>query len=187
MSDELKPCPHCGNNDYVTVGRVEGETDAAKCDMRDFGADTQEWLEADARQFAWDYLFGEEYEKLDAELMRLLDRQAAITKRECMTAAGLVATESPALQAKVDSLTAECDELRDESLHLQEALRQKQRVVDIQRDSFFGIERRCAELAKLALAMWRAMEICKLKGKAPDSAALESWAERLAECEIEAM
>ena len=36
-----------------------------------------------------------------------LNRQAAITERECMTAAGLAATETPALQAKVDSLTAE--------------------------------------------------------------------------------
>lgn len=41
-----------------------------------------------------------------------LDRQAAITERECMTAAGLAGTEAPKLQAKADELTEERDGLR---------------------------------------------------------------------------
>lgn len=48
-----------------------------------------------------------------AEMRDLLDRQAAITERECMTKAGLAATDAPALQAKVDELTRESDGWRD--------------------------------------------------------------------------
>ena len=73
-----------------------------------YDLDTREQLETDILAH-----YKTPEEKL-LTVRKWLDRQAAITERECMTAAGIAATEAPALQAKVDSLTAERDKLKAE-------------------------------------------------------------------------
>ena len=49
MSDELKPCPHCGNSDHLMVKQVEGETASPDnfqvvCDWLSGGCGASGWV-----------------------------------------------------------------------------------------------------------------------------------------------
>lgn len=76
-------------------------------------------------------------------------------------------------------LEAERDELRDK-------LSEKQHVCDVQRDSFFAMERERAELSRLALGLWRRMDALRLAGCAPSLGDVAEMAARLAQHGIEA-
>jgi Lar family restriction alleviation protein len=251
MSDELKPCPFCGNNDYMTVeGTVSSNNFQVVCSWLSGGcgasggvrrtqaeaiaawntraddapeqpvdnqADSREQLEAWAREEIaekWACSDSDVSLLLD-DLRDLLDRQAAITRAEVFEDGEYDCRTCDAkreLQDRVDSLTAERDELRErvrkltmkimamedkhkidserwvgiahqhqEDLHeimelrgklqgigdlntvqsrrieeleaerdeLRKKLDEKQRVIDVQRDSFLKLEAEYAELRRM--------------------------------------
>lgn len=143
-----------------------------------------------------------------------LDRQAAITERELCSECGwpaVAAQPDRELQDRMAELEAERDELRqlledqeDDGYEIVERLNaeldaaktherelhgylvEKQRVVEIQRESFLGVERRCAELARLSLGLWRRMDALRLAGRAPSLGDVAEMAARLAQHGIEA-
>jgi hypothetical protein len=100
--------------------------------------DTRELLEADIRA---------EYNGAIAheadEIIGWLDRQAAITEREFWEGyANGNQWEAHQFETKCNELTAERDELRKK-------LDEKQRVIDVQRDSFLKLEAENAELRRM--------------------------------------
>lgn len=76
-----------------------------------------------------------------ANIVSWLDRQASITERELCDRCSPYATARDYLDT-IDSLTAERDGLRKQ-------LAEKQRVIDVQRDSFAKMKRECAELRQM--------------------------------------
>lgn len=86
----------------------------------------------------------------------------------------------------IDELRLELERMTDENIHLQESLRQKSHVCDIQRDSFRKMEVEIAELRHLALDMWRLMDGMRKAGRAPERWRLKVYADALAEHGIEA-
>jgi chromosome segregation ATPase len=237
MSDELKPCANFGIGDEVCIhgyvdeirrdtviirndggyfGTVLHEVtpntantrsdDAPKQTVDNAQADSRERLEADAMDFCEHFYVTE---RRYSELMKLLDRQAAITAEETSNA---WEEYRDATQREIDGLTAERDELRErvrkltmkimamedkhkidserwvgiahqhqEDLHeimelrgklqgigdlntvqsrrieeleaerdeLRDKLAEKQRVIDVQRDSFLKLEAENAELRRM--------------------------------------
>lgn len=91
-----------------------------------------------------------------------------------------------ALETRLKALEAEYSRLADENLHLQDALRHKQKVCDIQRDSFRKMEVEITALRHLALGMWRSMDAMRMAGRAPEQVQLDGWAKGLAARGIEA-
>ena len=91
------------------------------------------------------------------------------------------ALDSEVFRALADMVERERAEQTAERDKLCAELNRKQRVCDIQRESFLGVERRCAELARLALALWRRMDALRKAGIAPSKGDLDALASRLAE------
>lgn len=137
-----------------------------------------------------------------------LDRQAAITRRETRqswqdapnvldrtnleTIAKLTADVKKWADAangqrlvameqadKVQELTVERDELRDK-------LTEKQRVCDIQRESFRKMEADLAATRHAALGLWRRADTLRMAGRAPSQDDLREMAGLLAGIGIEA-
>ena len=85
----------------------------AQLDAEERELDSREKLWADCedliRRIQERFFSGRDETALRDQFADLLDREKAITERECMTASGLAATEAPKLQAKVDELQARLD------------------------------------------------------------------------------
>ena len=178
-------------------------------------ADTREKLAADMLRFVREmadeaYVMGEHEASWYPNIGSLgecidayLDRQAAITERELCSECGwpaVAAQPDREMQDRMAELEAERDELKaelakcehdcgllfDENDSLREKLHEKQHVCDVQRESFLGVERRCAELARLSLGLWRRMDALRLAGRAPSLGDVAEMAARLAQHGIEA-
>ena len=108
--------------EHVEGVEIQGEPDEID--------DSREKLEADVRNilksaymYAWMHGYenrrGSSFEKLHVEFYNLLDRQAAITERECIGDAGkaslmgVVAHERECFKKQIAELTAERDALAD--------------------------------------------------------------------------
>ena len=194
MSDELKPCAHCGG---------VGETEVIGPTVDSGEADSREKLEADVRGICWGY----DFYRYDAQkryldergldvredivttnydghvlatvIMHLLNRQAAITRREFDGECEFCRSEVARLQSHVDNLEEEAEfykrtanrlhneveylegqlaELTAERDELRDKLREKQHVCDVQRDSFLKLERECRELQDVCGELERTVE-----------------------------
>lgn len=81
---------------------------------------------------------------------------------------------------------AMADEIDREVAELEAKLAEKQRVCDIQRESFRKMEAELAATRHVALALWRRMDALRMAGIAPSKGDLDALAARLAEHGIEA-
>ena len=123
--------------------------------------DEGEFVDYEPDEYVGEYL---------SRAMRLLDRQAAITRREFDGECEFCRSEVARLQEKVDSLEEEAEfykrtanrlhnevehlegqlaELTAERDELRDKLREKQHVCDVQRDSFLKLEAENAELRRM--------------------------------------
>jgi hypothetical protein len=123
-------------------------------------ADSRERLEADVRKFFDGIRYGFE------TAVKWLDRQAAITEREFWACyANGNQWEARQYELRCKELTAECDRLREKmrwtdnmNSKLREQLAEKQRVCDVQRDSFLKLERENRELQDVCGELERTIE-----------------------------
>ena len=102
----------CGANDTFAA---ENDVSAARVDANDVNAmqDSREKLEADVRWqmghfFAWD----EKREEFVGYVLEWLDRQAAITERECRSEFDALDEHAQALERENEELRKQVDELR---------------------------------------------------------------------------
>lgn len=132
-----------------------------------------------------------------------LDRQAAITERECMERAtservgwdcakcaeglGKYADSlCDPLKERIAELTADRDKLGISCWKLESELAEKQRVCDVQRESFRKMEADLAATRHAALGLWRRMDALRMAGRAPSQEDLDEMAALLAGLGIEA-
>lgn len=176
VTDHDSYCPECGGAFHKASNKPDGkfdarktaetpETDTSKCDMRDFG-DSREKLEADVRKrythtvstAMWPPSANKHTDMVSVsmdDVLGWLDRQAALTERECMERAtservgwdcaecaeGLgkeldarcdpLKERIAELQAKVDGLTAERDMWRERCGRMLDAAHELARIAEV--------------------------------------------------------